>query len=696
MNEFFGQPVGILTKARADALYAALVHTHVKANITDLETITATPTNGAIPKADGSHILAAGWMPAFSGDASSSAGATALTLATVNSNVGSFGLAGITVNAKGLITAAAAASTTGSGSVVLSSSPAIVTPTIASFVNATHTHADAAGGGTIAHSVLTGLISGDPHTQYGLLAGRSGGQVLMGGTAASDGLTLTSTSNGTKGLITLDATLTVDGVNKRLGVNITAPLQSLHIFDGHVRMDRVPEATAPSVAVGAAGVLTGAYNYVVTFVNANGETSAGTTSATTNPSSQQVNLTNIPVSVDSTVTARKIYRTTAGGSTTAMKLVTTIADNSTTTYSDNIADGSLTTNMPWKNTTGGNVSIGAIRVMYADPTFTGLGLNVGNGTSIGGNQSVAVGTNALASVTNGNNNAALGYFAANALTTGTDTMAIGSNSLLANTTGASNTAVGSSSGRNNQTGGNNTWVGSFAGTGVAANSNSNNTGIGLAAGFALTTGGNNVLLGYRAGQNITTGSSNLIVGYNINAQSISASNQMSIGNLIFSQGIDGTTTTLSSGNIGIGIAAPGTKLHVVKEDSGTNTVVNVATIEHQSTGTPAASFGTGLVIAGEDSTTISVQMARLRSLWTTATHASYATRSVLSASDNAAERDVIGWGANGSAAILGFYDIAAAPIAKPTVTGSRGGNAALASLLTQGAALGLWTDSTSA
>lgn len=45
----------------------------------------------------------------------------------------------------------------------------------------------------------------------------------------------------------------------------------------------------------------------------------------------------------------------------------------------------------------------------------------------------------------------------------------------------------------------------------------------------------------------------------------------------------------------------------------------------------------------------------------------------------------------GSAA-LGFYGTS--PIAKPSVTGSRGGNAALASLLTQLAALGLITDST--
>jgi hypothetical protein len=48
------------------------------------------------------------------------------------------------------------------------------------------------------------------------------------------------------------------------------------------------------------------------------------------------------------------------------------------------------------------------------------------------------------------------------------------------------------------------------------------------------------------------------------------------------------------------------------------------------------------------------------------------------------------WNATG----LGFFG--AAPIARPSITGSRGGNAALASLLTQGASLGLWIDNTTA
>ena len=68
-----------------------------------------------------SGTLAAARLPAFSGDASSTAGTSALTLATVNSNTGSFGSSTavpvITVNGKGLITAVSTAAVSGSISV---------------------------------------------------------------------------------------------------------------------------------------------------------------------------------------------------------------------------------------------------------------------------------------------------------------------------------------------------------------------------------------------------------------------------------------------------------------------------------------------------------------------------------------------------------------------------------------------------
>jgi hypothetical protein len=82
-------------------------------------------------------------------------------------------------------------------------------PTI-NFIGSSITCADNAGStrtdctvtdaNTTAHGLLTGL-GNDDHTQYLLLAGRSGGQIAKGGTAAGDDLTLSSTANASKGSI---------------------------------------------------------------------------------------------------------------------------------------------------------------------------------------------------------------------------------------------------------------------------------------------------------------------------------------------------------------------------------------------------------------------------------------------------------------------------------------------------------------
>jgi hypothetical protein len=74
--------------------------------------------------------------------------------------------------------------------------------------------------------------------------------------------------------------------------------------------------------------------------------------------------------------------------------------------------------------------------------------------------------------------------------------------------------------------------------------------------------------------------------------------------------------------------------------------------------------------------------------------ATYKGRITVSVSDSAGTREVFRGEANGSAPLLSFFGGAAQ--AKPTVTGSRGGNAALASLLTALAGFSLITDSSSA
>lgn len=108
-------------------------------------------------------------------------------------------------------------------------------------------------------------------------------------------------------------------------------------------------------------------------------------------------------------------------------------------------------------------------------------------------------------------------------------------------------------------------IGNAAG---ADSTGSYNTMIGPLAG-RYTTGNNNIYLGYHTGDNVYAGSNNIIIGHDINASSAISSNQLIIGNLIFGTGIDGTGNTLSSGNVGIGTTAPGSRLHVVGGGAGT-------------------------------------------------------------------------------------------------------------------------------
>ena len=82
----------------------------------------------------------------------------------------------------------------------------------------------------ISHGNLADLTTADDHTQYAYLAGRSGGQLLIGGSDASDNLTLESTSNATKGNIILrDTTVPSSDLGIDLG---TASLRIDDLYMG--------------------------------------------------------------------------------------------------------------------------------------------------------------------------------------------------------------------------------------------------------------------------------------------------------------------------------------------------------------------------------------------------------------------------------------------------------------------------------
>ena len=62
-----------------------------------------------------------------------------------------------------------------------------------------------------------------------LSTGVSGGQSVIGGTASGEDLTLSSTSNATKGMIVLGSASAYDEVNDRLGISTTSPSAKAHV-----------------------------------------------------------------------------------------------------------------------------------------------------------------------------------------------------------------------------------------------------------------------------------------------------------------------------------------------------------------------------------------------------------------------------------------------------------------------------------
>jgi len=156
---------------------------------------------------DISGSVAASQMPAFTGDVTTSAGAVATTLATVNSNVGSFTNASVTVNAKGLVTAASS----GAAPIVLAA------PTVQRFTsgsgtyNKDYTFVITSGSATVGATYTNNAIT---YTVYATVS--SATQVVMSGNGAP-----TSSGTLTKASGTGDSTLTFSQVLAPLYLEVT-------------------------------------------------------------------------------------------------------------------------------------------------------------------------------------------------------------------------------------------------------------------------------------------------------------------------------------------------------------------------------------------------------------------------------------------------------------------------------------------
>ncbi len=224
---------------------------------------------------------------------------------------------------------------------------------------------------------------------------------------------------------------------------------------------------------------------------------------------------------------------------------------------------------------GNNVGISGLRLVTEGANNIGIGVSSLNALTTA-SQNIAIGTSAMNGIsTTGSDNIAIGYEAGSGLagdsdnivmgyramftSSGNENVAIGS-AVLRDGAGADNVVIGYGAARQTTAAINySTIIGTIAGLNLAADGN---TLIGFGAGQSMGDAANNIAIGYAAGNAITTGDKNIVIGYDIDAPSNTTDGQMSIGNLIFGTGIDGTGTTLSTGNVGIGDASPAAKFTV--------------------------------------------------------------------------------------------------------------------------------------
>ena len=254
-----------------------------------------------------------------------------------------------------------------------------------------------------------------------------------------------------------------------------------------------------------------------------------------------------------------------------------------------------------------------------------FGLEVNNVQNTG-SENVYAGMNTVQCTTGGDYNTAVGTFSlaignydVYTAATGNNNVASGSYSLAYNAGGSNNVAFGYNANYVNTTGSYNTNFGTYSGgIGTSVNTGTRNSGFGYISLGSISSGTDNIGIGYSAGSNITTGQnniaigvqallwnntsnnnigigesamsntaidnniaigsmnspnatggSNIFIGTQINPPINAGNNQLDIGNIIYGENIDGTGNTLSTGNIGIGIAPVewlgttiGTKLNV--------------------------------------------------------------------------------------------------------------------------------------
>lgn len=207
---------------------------------------------------------------------------------------------------------------------------------------------------------LAGIPTGDANVTARKLYRRSGGAGLKLLTTIADNTTTTYTDTTPNASLGAAPLSTSTAYLQRIG------LATIPIGGALVTSRKVYRTAAGGAQLKLAATI--ANNTATTFTDTVTDASLGANVPVTNTATaNQVALTSIPLGA-AAVTQRKVYRTAAGLS--QLKLVTTIADNTTTTYTDSTADGSLGANVPTSDTSlltqpSGNVLAGSTSLQAA-------------------------------------------------------------------------------------------------------------------------------------------------------------------------------------------------------------------------------------------------------------------------------------------------------------------------------------------
>jgi hypothetical protein len=371
---------------------------------------------------------------------------------------------------------------------------------------------------------------------FARLAGVSGGQTLIGGTASGENLTLRSTVHATKGAIILGAASEYDEANNRLGIGTLTPSANVHSMAtteqlrlGYDASNYLSALVSSTGLISLSGTL-GQYQFsgptdasaqaarggeLITNATFQSDLSGWTagagwswlaggakhTAGSTATLQQDESVTNgTSYQIDLVISGR-----TAGSIAVALGSVSAIDSGASTAFTASfsrtvVAGASGTVPLVVTPTTDFDGTIDSVSLKAVTlGSFPAVAQLMESGSpAIEIRQSLA------------RNNVSIGVNSGRSITSGSANNNFGRDAGYSITTGSSNSNFGHNAGRSCSNGSTNNNFGRDAGYSITAGSSNNN--FGNLAGYAITTGSFNCIFGNAAGTAITTASSNSFFG----------------------------------------------------------------------------------------------------------------------------------------------------------------------------------------